>query len=102
MPECLKSDQKPSYINIVSEVFNNVPYTQHLSRGNKEKKREMKYSAQEKTIFDPLFALNHKCACLRSDIKRLTRRSWCTTKIKKHLERHLYLYIAYNNHYDFC
>jgi len=100
-PVLIKSDKKPSYSTIVKEIFNDTPYEQYLSRGNKEKKREMKYQKQEKAIFDPLFALNQRCAKLRADIKRLTRRSWCTTKKKEHLERHLILYIAHNNQYPF-
>jgi len=100
-PDLIKSDKKPSYSALAKELFKDIPYEQYLSRGNKEKKREMKYQKQEKKIFDPLFALNQRCAKLRADIKRLTRRSWCTTKKKEHLERHLMLYIAKNNQYAF-
>jgi hypothetical protein len=101
-PRILKSDQKPGYKQIAEEIFPEVSYEQHSSRGNKEKKREMKYQKLEKKIFDPLFALNQRCAKFRDHIKRLTRRSWCTTKRKDHLEKHLMLYIAYNNNYQFC
>ena len=101
-PVVIKSDQKPSYKNIVKKVFPKILYEQHLSRGNKEKRREMKYHKQEKKIFDPLFALNQRCAKFRDHIKRMARRSWCTTKRKDHLEKHFMLYIARNNDYCFC
>jgi transposase-like protein len=100
-PNLIKSDLKPSYGKLVRDHFPKVPYEPSLSRGNKEKLREQKHLKQEKQCFDPMFALNHRCAMLRADIKRLTRRSWCTTKLKEHLERHLHLYIAYNNSYRF-
>src|SRR5437868_7677647 len=100
-PEILKSDLKPGYKPLVTEIFPGLCYEQYLSRGNKEKRRELKYTKQEKKIFDPLFALNQRCAKLRDHVKRMTRRSWCTTKRKDHLEKHLMLYIASNNNYLF-
>ena len=96
----LKSDAKITYRELVKKVFPKNPYEQYVCRGQKEKRREMKHQSQEKKIFDPLFALNQRCAKLRDHIKRLTRRSWCTSKLKEHLEAHLYLYIAYNNKYQ--
>lgn len=98
----IKSDEKPGYRKVVVETFGTATqYEQHKSRGNKEKRRELKYTALEKKLYDPLFALNQRCAKLRDHVKRLTRRSWCTTKIKENLERHLDIYIAYNNGYRF-
>ncbi len=97
----IKSDAKPSYKSLVTKIFPGITYEQYLSRSNKEKRREQKYLKSEKHIHDPLFEVNHVCAVLRDHIKRLTRRSWCTTKIKKHLELSLYLYIAKKNEYRF-
>jgi hypothetical protein len=101
-PNVIKSDFKPSYKNIVQQEYPDTCYVQHLAKQNKEKRREMKYQAKEKQVYDPLFAVNQRCAMLRADIKRLTRRSWCTTKIPENLEKHLMLYIAHNNKYVFC
>ena len=97
----IKSDAKPTYEKIVKEIFPQNRYQKTISRVNKEKRREMKYTSLEKRIFDPLFALNQRFAMLRDHIKRLTRRSWCTTKKIENLEKHLYLYIASNNGYQF-
>ena len=98
-PKQIRSDAKPTYKALVKQFFPNTKYQQYLSRGNKEKRREQKYLSQEKHIHDPLFEINHICARLRDHIKRLARRSWCTTKHKDHLELALYLYIAKINKY---
>jgi len=96
----IKSDSKPSYNKIIKEIFPEQLHQTHIAAENKEKKREAKHTSLEKRIFDPIFALNQRMAKLRDHIKRLTRRSWCTTKIKENLERHIYLYIADNNGYQ--
>ena len=97
----IKSDAKPLYTKLVKEILPAVSYEQFPSRDNKEKRREQKYLKSEKLIHDPLFPLNHTCAVLRDHIKRLTRKSWCTSKVKEHLELNLYLYIAKVNKYSF-
>ena len=48
---------------------------------------------------DPLFAVNHACAMLRADVSRLARRTWVTSKRAEGLQRHLDLYLAWNNGY---
>jgi hypothetical protein len=95
----IKSDAKPSYQKPVKKYYPQNPYQAFPSYQNKEKRRLMKYTNLEKKIFDPIFATNQRIAKFRDHIKRLTRRSWCTTKIKDNLEKHLYLYIADNNGY---
>lgn len=96
----IKSDAKASYEKHVKRFYPEHPYQSFIARENKEKRRELKYTNQEKRVFDPLFAVNQRMAKLRGHIKRLTRRSWCTTKIQENLEKHLYLYIADNNGYQ--
>ncbi len=96
----VKSDAKPSYKKIAKDIFPAQRHERHIAQENKEKRREMKYTNLEKKIFDPIFALNQRFAKLRDHIKRLTRRSWCTTKVIENLERHIYLYIALNNGYQ--
>jgi len=98
-PDLIKSDAHPSYPILQQEVFPGILYERHSSREQKEKDRELIHRASSKRAFDPLFALNQRCAKLRADIRRLTRRSWCTTKRLAHLELHLQLYIAANNGY---
>jgi hypothetical protein len=47
--------------------------------------------------FDLLFALNHSCAMVRDNLKRLSRRTWCTTKRPDRLQCLLNLYICAHN-----
>lgn len=96
----LKSDSKSSYLKIAKDIFPEQRHAVHVAQENKEKRRELKYTNLEKRIFDPIFALNQRFAKLRDHIKRLTRRSWCTSKKIENLERHIYLYIAVNNGYQ--
>jgi hypothetical protein len=47
--------------------------------------------------FDPLFSLNHTAAMFRDRLKRLSRRTWCTTKRPDRLQLLLDLYAWYHN-----
>lgn len=96
-PISITTDALPIYKNLIKKYF---PDTEHIVAVSKDfvrKKRELIYTAERKRIFDPLFAMNQRCAMLRSDIRRLTRRSWCTTKKIQNLAMHLELYQIYNN-----
>jgi transposase-like protein len=98
-PLTITTDAHPLYPGLIRKYF---PHAKHIavnSRDHLKKKRELVYTAERKKIFDPMFALNQRCAMLRSDIRRLTRRSWCTTKKIENLRHHLELYRAYNNLY---
>lgn len=97
----IKSDAKPSYRAIVKEVFLDKKHLMYVAQENKEKRRELKYTNLEKRVFDPIFAVNQRMAKFRDHIKRLARRSWCTTKRRENLEKQIYLYIADNNRYEF-
>lgn len=92
-PHTLLSDAKPNYGLMVSKFF---PKSQHLiySRKNKERYRDRLHEKGQKKLYDPMFVINQRCAKLRADIRRLTRRSWCTTKKPENLQCHLDLYIA--------
>ena len=92
-PTRILSDAKASYRKHVVANFPMVSYETH-NRSMKERHRERLHEKMQKQKFDPLFAVNQRCAKLRSDIRRLTRRSWCTTKKPENLQRHLDLYIA--------
>ncbi len=98
-PETITTDAHPMYPKFIQKYFPKSQHIQVVSRDLLKKKRELVYTSERKRIFDPLFALNHRCAMLRSDIRRLTRRSWCTTKKIENLEKHLQLYMIYNNAY---
>ena len=47
-----------------------------------------------------LWRVNYTCLKLRQDVSRLRRATLATTKRKANLQRHLDLYIAYNNEYN--
>ena len=52
-----------------------------------------------KDEYDPLFAINHTHAKMRSDLARLGRKSWSTTKSINALTEHLWLWVAWTNGY---
>ncbi len=47
--------------------------------------------------YDPLFSLNHTYAMFRDNLKRLSRRTWATTKDPAKLELMLYMYAWFHN-----
>jgi transposase-like protein len=98
-PLTITTDSHPTYPKLVQMYFPRSKHIQIISRDLLKKKRELVYTAERKKVFDPLFAINQRCAMLRSDIRRLTRRSWCTTKKIENLRCHLELYKIYNNSY---
>jgi transposase len=96
-PLTITTDAHPMYPKLIRKYFPNSKHIQVIFRDQLKKKRELLYTAERKRLFDPMFALNQRCAMLRSDIRRLTRRSWCTTKKIENLRKHLELYMIYNN-----
>ena len=90
----LKSDQCPRYRTIVRNIFpSSLVHETHKGRqasvvGQGELKRGGR---------DPLFALNHTCAMFRDRIKRLARKTWCTTKKIERLHCLLSLYAWWHN-----
>lgn len=94
-PHEVRSDGKPTYQTLVQERW---PGIKHQVFTRKPVKRiEQPFLQSEKRVYDPMFALNQRCAKLRADINRLIRRSWSTTKKVDNLRRHLVLYACYNN-----
>jgi len=96
-PEKIITDGSSTYAKYIKKYFPNSIHEAANSQELLKIKREKIYTKSYKRIFDPMFALNQRCAKLRSDIKRLTRRSWCTTKRIKNLQAHLELYQIKNN-----
>lgn len=89
----LKSDKCPRYPKAVRQWVPRAVHEVHKSRracvvGQGELKRGG---------FDPLFSLNHTCAMFRDNLKRLSRRTWCTTKEVDRLQCLLDLYTSYHN-----
>lgn len=96
-PLTITTDAHPLYPKLIKEYFPQALHIAVNSRAQKEKKRELIHNKLIKKVFDPMFALNQRCAKIRSDVRRMTRRSWCTTKKIENLKKHLSLYQIYNN-----
>lgn len=94
-PLVVKSDGKSAYRALIKGRWPKASHEIYSRRV--EKRREEVYLNTNKKRFDPLFALNQRCAKLRADINRLIRRSWSTTKKAENLAKHLVLYACYNN-----
>jgi transposase-like protein len=95
MPEIrtIKSDQCPRYPKYVKEIFPSVKHEAFKGRrGCTVGQGELKAGG-----FDPLFSLNHSCAMYRDNIKRLSRRTWCTTKRPDRLQHLIDLYAFAHN-----
>ncbi len=89
----VKSDQCPRYPRLVKAL---LPGATHLTfkgrRGCVVGLGELKAGG-----FDPLFSLNHTCAMVRDNTKRLARKTWCTTKRIDRLQCLLDIYICSHN-----
>jgi hypothetical protein len=53
----------------------------------------------KKVGYDPLFAINQTFAMLRDNLKRLSRRTWCTTKKIEALDDQIAIYIDFHNQF---
>ena len=89
----VKSDQCPRYPRAVRQ---HLPGATHRTYKGRRAciigQGEMKSGG-----FDPLFSLNHTCAMSRDNTKRLSRRTWCTTKLKARLQCLLDIYTVFHN-----
>ncbi len=92
-PQLILTDAKVSYQKHIKKHFPDTRHQIH-SRAEKERHRSRLHEKKQKKLFDPMFPINQRCAKLRSDIKRLVRRSWCTTKDPKNLQGHLDIYLV--------
>lgn len=89
----IRSDSHPAYPSVVEEYFPKATHIRFLSRrGANTGGGELKEG-----VFDPLFALNNTCACLRMRVTRLLRKTWYTTKRSDRLRSHLYIYAEAHN-----
>ena len=86
-------DEHPRYREELEAALTGVNVIQHRSvRGSLTGQGELK-----RTGWDPLFTINHTLAMLRDNIKRLTRRTWCTTKRQSALEDVIAIYVHFHN-----
>lgn len=90
----VKSDECPRYPTYVTGILGHDILHQTFKgrRGCVVGQGELKAGG-----FDPLFSLNHTCAMFRDHIKRLSRRTWCTTKRVDRLRDLVSLYAWWHN-----
>ena len=94
LPRCrLISDESKHYPGVVKRTFKDSIHKTYKGR----KPAVVGQGEMKKGGFDPLFSLNQTAAMLRDNIKRLTRKTWCTTKRVDRLLDFLYLYAFYHN-----
>jgi hypothetical protein len=87
------SDESPHYTVDVKRHFPNANHQRFKGkRGSLGGQGELK-----KTVYDPIFTLNHTFAMLRANINRLIRKTWCTTKKKERLDLHIAIYVLRHN-----
>jgi transposase-like protein len=87
------SDESHHYPNQIRRYFKQVKHMTFKGR----KSAIIGQGEMKKGGFDPLFCLNQTAAMIRDNIKRLTRRTWCTTKKIERLLDLLHIYSFYHN-----
>ena len=89
----IESDEHASYNDELQKVYPESVHFQYPSvRGSLTGQGELK-----RTSNDPLFTINHTLAMLRDNIKRLARKTWCTTKRANVLADILAIYSHHHN-----
>ena len=87
------SDESPHYPNVLRRHFKDgIHQTFKGRRAAVVGQGEMKRGG-----FDPLFTLNQTAAMIRDNVKRMTRKTWCTTKTIARLDDLLHIYAFYHN-----
>jgi len=89
----IESDEHHRYAAEIKKALPKSTLVQHRSvRGSLTGQGELK-----RTGFDPLWGINHTLAMMRDNIKRLARRTWCTTKRASALDDVIAIYVHYHN-----
>ncbi len=89
----IESDEHARYKSEIEKALPKSSHKQYPSvQGSLTGQGELK-----RTQFDPLFTIDHTLAMLRDNIKRLSRRNWCTTKKPKVLADILTIYMHHHN-----
>ena len=89
----IKSDQSPHYPRDVKKYFPQATHLRYLGR----KPADTGQGELKRGAFDPIFSLNHTFAKSRDDIKRLARKTWCTTKRKDRLDLNFAIFAMHHN-----
>ena len=88
-----------SYPKWIRQTLPGVVHTRHQSPKENALGRAKKRADGQERETDPLFAINVLFAKARNDLARLGRKTWTTTKSRKALENHLWLWVAWVNGY---
>ena len=89
----IESDEHQKYHQEIASALPEATHSQFPSvRGALTGQGELK-----RTGFDPLWGINHTLAMMRDNIKRLARRTWCTTKQAQSLDDVIAIYVHYHN-----
>lgn len=91
----VSSDQCPMYSGVMQSVFSgySLIYRQFKSR----RARTVGFGEMKTGGYDPLFSINHTLAMFRSNVSRLQRRTWNTTKKRSRLYYHLSIMVRFLN-----
>ena len=89
----IKSDQSHHYPLVLKK---HLPHAHHKTYKGR-KSAIIGQGEMKKGGFDPLFSLNQTAAMIRDNLKRMARRTWCTTKCVERLQDLLYMYAFYHN-----
>lgn len=83
----IRTDRKSSYRKLIREhLWGRL--ASHVQISSKARRNRS----------NPLFAINHTLAMMRDGISRLVRRSWGASKLRRRLDDHLWIWIAYRNY----
>jgi len=89
----ITTDEHKRYSAEIKQACPGATHIQHPSiRGSLTGQGELK-----RTGYDPLFSINHTLAMMRDNIKRLTRKTWCTTKRADALDDVIAIYMHFHN-----
>ena len=89
----VKSDESQHYPKVVKKYFSDGQHLQYKGR----RPAIIGQGEMKKGGYDPLFSFNQTAGMIRDNIKRLARRTWCTTKKIERLKDLLHIYIMYHN-----
>ena len=87
------SDEHPHYGKDLKRHFPEAIHTKYKGR----KACVAGLGEMKSGGFDPLFWINHTFACCRTNMNRLHRRTWSTSKKIEYLRDHLMVYAHYHN-----
>lgn len=93
----ITTDSKPQYRLQIKEQVPLATLKQVKNRGNRLNRL---LKAKRSNTQDSMFELNLIAARIRHDLSRMARKVWVTTKRAECLQRHLMLFVAYQNGYS--